>query len=268
MAACTPTTVGTDADLANIRQLIGEQFKSAWDENDPERIASFFSENADLTFPVSDWIRGREAIHQAFVWDKPEGITAQFDIRDIRFLSGKLALVNIEAHFAGGKDPAGMPIPDYWDSATALMQKEGDGWKYVALRVMPARGDAGTVRNAIEGVWQNYMEAVRAGEVEKSLEIYAPDVLVFGEGLPEQGLEDIRAHYEEAFGMSEFEVTGNEILEFEVMGVHAMHRGIYRETQHWANGEVMDFTLNYYALWERQPDNSWKIKRLMFNNRV
>lgn len=119
--SCNQVGDPTEADINDFKNLITVDFKAAWDNNDENVMAEMVLENADLNFPTSSWMKGVDAIQKAFELDYPEGRSVNFEIEDFRFLNS-IALINVNAHIAGGKDNVGNIIPDYWDSGMGIIE--------------------------------------------------------------------------------------------------------------------------------------------------
>ena len=267
VVSCNTTRQPTDAEANALRNFITEDFKKAWDLNDEDAIAGMFVEDADLTFPTSSWIKGRDAIREAFNRNLPEGRTINLEIDDLRFLDPTSAIVNVNAHITGGKDNDGNMIPDYWDSATSIMKKQNGEWKYAALRVMPARMDYDEEKENITQSWNNFREHWVQGDAEGSANLYTTNAINM---IPRS--ED-NVNREGVLTMAESFLSNNTVesikvntLELDVMGPKAFEYGLFEQKVIPDEGEPYVQKSRYFAVWQLGPDGTWRFHRFLFND--
>ncbi len=265
--SCNPSETPSQADRAAIEQLITVDFKAAWDVNDEEAMAAMFTEDADLVFPTSPWIRGRDNIKSAFTWDHPDGLTGTFEVQDIRFLNASTALINVNAHFSGGRDEEGKIIPDNWDSATTILVKQNGQWKYAALRVMNARMDENEVREKIRQSWGRFIGSWQQGDAQQAAQCFTENAInmVPGEesNLGRQEIQDLLAGFASANSVKDAKAT---TLELDILGPKAVEYGIYEDTIEPKNGKSFNRKMRYYAVWQLEPDGEWRWSRFIFND--
>jgi uncharacterized protein (TIGR02246 family) len=264
--SCNRTGEPTGAEMDVLKNLITVDFKRAWDINDENAMAGMFLENADLTFPTSAWIKGREAIRKAFDRDQPEGLTGEFAIEDIRFLDPATAIVNINAHFAGGKNEKGEMMSDYWDSATVVMKKVDGEWKYAALRVMPSRMAYGEVQASIRKSWDGFITSWKKGDAEGSAGYFTKNGVNMIPGAASN------MNREGFFKMAQTFLADNKVenidvntLELDVMGPKAFEYGLFEQKVIPGKGKPYIQKSRYFAVWQLESDGAWRFHRFLFN---
>ncbi len=264
LPACSSHTP-SEADEEALRQLINEDFKDAWDANDDEAIAASFTEEADLAFPTSPWIRGKEAVQQAFHRpNRPEGLTINPSISHIRFLAPGLALVDVDAHFTGGRTPQGEPVPDDWDSATMLLRNAGGTWKYEMLRVMPMRQSQQEVNQAIADTWAGFTEHWHAGDLDGFMAYYTEDADNFGAGMPDQtDKQQIREWMSTAFADQRPSNLQFNQESLEVMGPSAYQYGTFSQTWTDKAGNTTDQRGRMMCHLQLGADGVWRFQRCL-----
>ena len=262
--SCSATT-SSESDEAAIRQLINGDFKDAWDTNDEEAIAASFTEEADLAFPTSRWIRGKEAIQQAFHRpNRPEGLTINPTISNIRFLDPGLALVDVDAHFTGGRTAQGEPVPDDWDSATLLLRKVGGTWKYEMLRVMPMRQSWQEANQAIANTWAGFTKHWHAGNVDGFMDYYTEDADNFGVGMPDQtDKQQIHDWMSTAFADQRPSNLQFKQESLEVMGPSAYQYGTFSQTWTDKAGNATVQRGRIMCHLQLGPDGVWRFQRCL-----
>jgi uncharacterized protein (TIGR02246 family) len=266
LLSCSHVNEPTQADKDAITNIITVQFKQAWDINDEVAMASMFLENADMVFPTSPWIKGRDAIQRAFNWDQPEGLTGTFNIKDLRFLDGSTALVNVDAHFSGGVDNKGNPIPDNWDSATSIMKKEKGNWKYAGLRVMPARMDYLEVKAQLEDTWDTFINHWEAGDAAGAASCFTPDAINMVNGAESNvGRAEIKNLLEQFASANTIKNAKATTRELDIIGPKAFEYGIYEDTIEPLNGQPFNRRIRYYAVWKMEVDGKWRWHRFILN---
>ncbi len=266
ISSCNQPKTATQEDREAITNLITVQFKQAWDVNDEAAMALMFLEDADLVFPTSPWIKGREAIQNAFSWDHPDGLTGTFNIEDIRFVDASTALVNVNAHFSGGKDNEGNPIPDNWDSATTFLKKQDGSWKYAALRVMPARMNYEEVKANIQDTWNQFISHWEQGNAEAAANCFTADAINMVPGSKSNmGREEIRTLLENFASGNVVKNAHATTLELDVIGSKAFEYGLYEDTIEPKKGKAFDRKIRYYAVWQLEPDGVWRWSRFIMN---
>ncbi|MCK5469805.1 MAG: SgcJ/EcaC family oxidoreductase [Cyclobacteriaceae bacterium] len=265
--SCNQTGQPTEADIDAIKNQITVEFKKAWDINDEDAMAEMFLEDADLVFPTSSWIKGKDAVREAFTWDQPEGRSGTFEIEDIRFLDPTTAVVNVNAHFTGGRDNDGNMISDYWDSATTIMKKQNGEWKYAALRVMPARMVHSEVEASIKQSWDRFKEHWEKGDAEGSANLYTTNTINMIPGREDNvNREGFLTMAESFFADNKVENIKANTIELDVIGHKAFEYGMFEQKVIPNDGEPYIQKARYYAVWQLESDGNWRFHRFLFND--
>ena len=122
---------------------------------------------------------------------------------------------------------------------------------------------------AVDQVRQQYSIAYNAGDVAALAALYTDDaVLLPPNEVTLTGKDAIRSMYEVTFNQftGEHSTTSQEI---EVAGDWAFGQGAFRVTfTPKDGGEPVDQEGKYIVICQRQPDGSWKIARLIWNNSI
>lgn len=266
IGSCQTPSTPSEADEAAIRTFV-DAFKAAWDVNDEAAMADYFLEDGDLTFPASPWIRGREAITGAFNWDHPEDLTINPVIQDIRFVGPSVALVNIDASFTGGRDQNGNPIPDYWDSATWILQKQNGEWKGAGLRVMPMRQDLAQTEKEIAATWEQFTKYWEAGDIEKAMSSYTEDAENLGSNTPERvGKENIKTLFAEVMANQSASNLKVEQHQLDILGSVAYQYGTFSQTWTDKTGDSGTQKARFMTQLQRGSDGVWRFRRFIFTN--
>ncbi|MEX2233941.1 MAG: SgcJ/EcaC family oxidoreductase [Cyclobacteriaceae bacterium] len=267
LISCNDTAQPVEAEMDVLKNLVTVNFKQAWDRNDENAMAEMFLENADLTFPTSSWIKGRDAIRKAFTRDQPEGITGEFEVEDIRFLDPATAIVNVNAHFAGGKNKEGELMADYWDSATVVMKKVDGEWKYAALRVMPSRMDYSEVQASIRKSWDGFIERWEKGDAEGSANYFTRNAINMIPGNENNvNRTEILEIFKTFFAGNKMENVTVNTLELEIIGPKAYEHGLFEQKVIPKKGKPYSQKSRYYTVWQLEPDGVWRFHRFLFNN--
>lgn len=265
--SCDNAGTPTREDEDQIRNIVTTDFKEAWDVNDESAMAEFFLDDADLVFPTSDWITGKEAIKNAFNWEQAEGMQGEFEIQSIRFIGATTAIVNINAHFFGGKDKDGNSIPDYWDSATSIMVKRDGNWKNAALRVMNARMDLGETEAGIQASWDSFIDNWEKGDAEASANLFTKSTINMIPATPNNvGREAVLSMSKDFLGKNKVENLTVNSLELEVVGRTAFQYGTFQQDVVPTNGKPFVQKSRFFAVWKLEGDNVWKFHRFIFND--
>ena len=267
LSSCNPSKTPSEADRAAVEQLITVDFKAAWDINDEAAIAAMFLEDADLSLPQGTWIRGRGNIQKAFTRDHPDGLTGTFSINDLRFIDNSIALVNIDAHFSGGKDRDGNPVPDNWDAGTAILKKADGSWKYAALRVLLARLNLAEERAKIRESWDHFSENFEKGDIEGMLNCFTKDAINMLHGMENNvGREEIGSMFEGFLAERTVSNAKSTTIELDIMGPKAYEYGIYEDTITPKNGKSYNRKVRYMAVWRKESDGIWRGSRFILND--
>jgi uncharacterized protein (TIGR02246 family) len=265
--SCNYSGPPQEAEIDAVRSSATTNFKKAFDVNDENAIAAMFLEDADLAFPTSGWIKGRDAIRQTFDRDQPEGLQGNFEVEDIRFLDATTAIVNINAHFSGGKTEGGEPIAEDWDCGTAIMKKQNGEWKYAALRVMPMRMVYGDVRDNIKKSWDAFLGHWVKGDAEGSASYLTNDALNMVPGRENHvNRAGVLAAYKDFFANNTLENPKFTTLELDVAGTKAFEHGLFEQKVIPKKGKPYNQKGRYYAVWQLEPDGVWRIHRFLFND--
>lgn len=130
-----------DSSMSNesiIRQRMAE-YSAARNSHDAKAMAMFFTEDADLIGTTGQVSKGRVAIEQTF---SHEHATVYFQskairrIREIRFLSADVAVVNGEFEVSNVLSAKGEPLPVIKGLFTFLWKCIGGRWLIAAYRSM------------------------------------------------------------------------------------------------------------------------------------
>ena len=115
------------------------RFDAAWNNRDPEALASFFTEDADFQFYYGILVRGREKIKRyyrdkvfPYLEENLIHITRKYKVREISdgvvIGDGRVDLVIVEN---GEEKEIQKRL-----KVTTVVVREGREWKYAAVRVM------------------------------------------------------------------------------------------------------------------------------------
>jgi uncharacterized protein (TIGR02246 family) len=121
-------------------------------------------------------------------------------------------------------------------------------------------------RAEIDSLGRQWEEAANRGEVERIMEIYAPDAVILPPGGPViEGSETIRELFRQEFERFDTKLAFT-TQEIEVEGDMAFRRGryVWRGTPR-LSGQTVETTNKFLEVWRRQPDGSWKISVDMWN---
>ena len=151
--------------------------------------------------------------------------------------------------------------------------KIGIGFSFVvALAVACERGSGGDeaaderARAEIDSLGRKWEEAANTAQVERLVEIYAPDAVILPPGGPViEGSETIRELFRQEFERFDTKLAFT-TQEIEVAGDMAYRRGryVWRGTPR-LSGQTVETTNKFLEIWKRQPDGSWRIAVDMWN---
>lgn len=135
----------TDAFRPRIRAFI-DAYEDAFNRHDPSAVSAFYGDDADLIVRNGPVIHGRPAIEDwwASYFSEPRPYRALLIVKDIRMVTPDVALINVIGTGAVAAVTA-EPTPLRYARATWLLARNDDGWRIVALRVLPSEDD-GIVR--------------------------------------------------------------------------------------------------------------------------
>lgn len=123
----------SDFDAAEIRSALtqlADTVKTAYANNDAELYSSTLTEDAIISMPGSEPVRGREALRAAFESRPPLPSGATFEVNPT-----ELEIINAEWAYAFGTDTLTLPLggdePSVVHTMTfmVLIRKTNDGWK-------------------------------------------------------------------------------------------------------------------------------------------
>lgn len=128
--------------------------------------------------------------------------------------------------------------------------------------------DAGDsrARAEIDSLGRQWEEAANTGQVERLMEVYAPDAVILPPGGPViEGSETIRELFRQEFERFDTKLAFT-TQEIEVEGDMAFRRGryVWRGTPR-MSGQTVETSNKFLEVWRRQPDGSWKIAVDMWN---
>lgn len=120
--------------------------------------------------------------------------------------------------------------------------------------------DANGARAEIERLGRQWEEAANTAQVERLMEVYAPDAVILPPGGPTiEGSETIRELFRQEFERFDTKIAFT-TQEIEVEGDMAYRRGryVWRGTPR-GTGQALETTNKFLEIWRRQPDGSWRI---------
>lgn len=115
-------------------------------------------------------------------------------------------------------------------------------------------------RAEIERLGHQWEEAANTGQVERLMEVYAPDAVILPPGGPLiEGTATIRELFRQEFETFDTKIAFT-TQRLEVEGDLAYRRGTYvwRGTER-GSGRVLETTNKFLEIWKRQADGSWRI---------
>ncbi len=126
--------------------------------------------------------------------------------------------------------------------------------------------DADAARAEIERMGHQWEEAANTAQVERLLDVYAPDAVILPPGGPLiEGSQTIRELFRQEFERFDTKIAFT-TQAIEVDGDLAYRRGryVWRGTPR-GSAEAFETTNKFLEVWERQSDGSWKIAVDMWN---
>jgi uncharacterized protein (TIGR02246 family) len=121
-------------------------------------------------------------------------------------------------------------------------------------------------RTEIDSLGQQWEDAANTGQVDRLVEIYAPDAVILPPGGPViEGSQTIRELFRQEFERFDTKLAFT-TQEIEVEGDMAFRRGryVWRGTPR-LSGQAIETTNKFLEIWRRQPDGSWRIAVDMWN---
>ena len=144
------------------------------------------------------------------------------------------------------------------------------GWGIMLALVAACEGGgedaADEARAEIERLGRQWAEAANTGQVERLIEVYAPDAVILPPGGPTiEGSETIRELFRQEFERFDTRIAFT-TQEIEIEGDMAYRRGRYlwRGTPR-GSGQTIETTNKFLEVWRRQPDGTWRIAVDMWN---
>jgi uncharacterized protein (TIGR02246 family) len=125
---------------------------------------------------------------------------------------------------------------------------------------------ADEARAEIERLGRQWEEAANTGQVERLIEVYAPDAVILPPGGPTiEGSETIRELFRQEFERFDTRIAFT-TQEIEIEGDMAYRRGryVWRGTPR-GSGQTIETTNKFLEIWRRQPDGTWRIAVDMWN---
>jgi uncharacterized protein (TIGR02246 family) len=129
-----------------IADLIAAQ-ASAWADKDATAYAATYTEDADLINPIAGILAGREVIRSqhAFLFNPVNGpfraSTSSWNLRDLIFLSGSVALVKLDVTLTGFSGlPPGLPAVEPGVVRTRvswIAVRQGREWRILFQQMTP-----------------------------------------------------------------------------------------------------------------------------------
>jgi uncharacterized protein (TIGR02246 family) len=114
-----------DRDRVAIKRTV-TSFVDAWNKHDAHAFALIFTEDADFTNVAGVHAHGRANV-EAFHSPLFSGSHQTAAIRNIRFLTQDLAVVDVDWQMTGLRSTDGTPRPDRKGLLNWVMSKQGDG---------------------------------------------------------------------------------------------------------------------------------------------
>lgn len=121
-------------------------------------------------------------------------------------------------------------------------------------------------RAEIDSLGRAWEEAANTAQIERLIEIYAPDAVILPPGGPViEGSETIRELFRQEFERFDTKLAFT-TQEIEVAGDMAFRRGryVWRGTPR-LSGQTVETTNKFLEVWRRQPDGGWRIAVDMWN---
>ncbi len=256
----------SDQDEQTIRTLMVVGLPAAWEKNDTTWLKNNYLPDADVAFPAGPLYSGVENIPLSG-GEVPEGRKFSVEIQDVRFISPEVALVNNRAHFSGGNDAVGQPIPDTWDMGTFVLKKTAGQWKIAALRVMPMRTDPLTLKKVLEENYARYVQALQRGDGLNASGLFTADAEYYGSNSqPLLGRTAILNQTNEFF--NNYILTDLQFIihNLYVNGDLIYESGEFRpKTKLKSNQQEINQTGHYQSVWRYEPDQQWRICRHFHN---
>lgn len=125
---------------------------------------------------------------------------------------------------------------------------------------------ADAARAEIERLARQWEQAANTGQVERLVEVYAPDAVILPPGAPPiEGSATIRELFRQEFERFDTKIAFT-TQEIEVEGDLAYRYGryVWRGTPR-GRAEAFETTNKFLEIWKRQPDGSWRIAVDMWN---
>jgi uncharacterized protein (TIGR02246 family) len=128
------------SDRAAIQQVL-DAHGNAWTKGDAVAAASVMTEDADWVSGGGDIFEGRSAIeaaHREWLSGDAKGTRHSHPGQPkIRFIRPGVAIVDGDSYMGGVRDEQGKEMPPSFSRYTAVMVKDGRGWKVAAFRSLP-----------------------------------------------------------------------------------------------------------------------------------
>jgi uncharacterized protein (TIGR02246 family) len=118
-------------------QVLRQGYVAAWDRADPQAIAAFFAADGDFINPTGFHAEGRAAIAAFYAQAFAAGYAGSrggFAPSRVRAVRPDVVVVDGEWSIEGARTPDGQPRPREHGVATAVLRRDPDGWRVVALR--------------------------------------------------------------------------------------------------------------------------------------
>jgi uncharacterized protein (TIGR02246 family) len=128
------------SEIEDLSAELVSRFDAAWNERDADGLAALFSEDADFQFYYGHLVRGREKIRK-YYQDKvfpylEEGlrhVTRKYQVRVLTegaiLGTGRVDLVEVDGEGREVRVQRRVRV-------TTVVVREGDEWKFAAVRVM------------------------------------------------------------------------------------------------------------------------------------
>ena len=148
----------------------------------------------------------------------------------------------------------------------------GGAWAVAMMLIAACGSEEGVdaadtrARAEIDSLGRQWEEAANRGEVERLMEVYAPDAVILPPGGPViEGSETIRELFRQEFERFDTKLAFT-TQEIEVEGDMGFRRGryVWRGTPR-MTGQTVETTNKFLEVWRRQPDGSWRIAVDMWN---
>jgi uncharacterized protein (TIGR02246 family) len=137
LASLMLAAFATPAFAADDPSALLGRFMQAWSTGDAKGIAMLFAADADFVNPDGYKASGRDAIEMFYAGAFAHGYAGSKGVGEVvatRFVAPDFVLIDGRWSIDGAKTESGAPRSVQRGILTALVRRERDGWRIVALR--------------------------------------------------------------------------------------------------------------------------------------